>query len=171
MTLTPPPPPGLARLNRAGGRPARDRLRAVCGSPAWAETMAAGRPYATLADLLAAGDAATAALTGEELAHALAAHPPIGRPAPDDPASAREQAGVQDADRAELLRLGLAYQRAHGHVFLICADGRTGRQMLAALRERIGNDAATEREIVRSELGKINRVRLTRLAAAQEEPV
>jgi 2-oxo-4-hydroxy-4-carboxy-5-ureidoimidazoline decarboxylase len=42
--------------------------------------------------------------------------------------------------------------------------------MLAALKERIGNDAPTEREIVRDELGRINRVRLTRLAERTEAP-
>jgi len=41
--------------------------------------------------------------------------------------------------------------------------------MLAALKERLGNDADTEREIVRTELGKINRIRLTRLAQDQED--
>jgi 2-oxo-4-hydroxy-4-carboxy-5-ureidoimidazoline decarboxylase len=44
--------------------------------------------------------------------------------------------------------------------------------MLAALTARIGNDAATEGEIVRAELGKINRVRLTGLVdrLTQEDP-
>jgi 2-oxo-4-hydroxy-4-carboxy-5-ureidoimidazoline decarboxylase len=40
--------------------------------------------------------------------------------------------------------------------------------MLAALKERIGNDADSEREIVRTELGKINRIRLSRLV--EEDP-
>jgi 2-oxo-4-hydroxy-4-carboxy-5-ureidoimidazoline decarboxylase len=35
--------------------------------------------------------------------------------------------------------------------------------MLAALRERHGNDPAAEREIVRGELGKINDIRIDRL--------
>jgi 2-oxo-4-hydroxy-4-carboxy-5-ureidoimidazoline decarboxylase len=53
-------------------------------------------------------------------------------------------------------------------VFLICATGRSGDEMLAALKERIGNDTDTEREIVRTELGKINRIRLARLI--EEDP-
>jgi 2-oxo-4-hydroxy-4-carboxy-5-ureidoimidazoline decarboxylase len=35
--------------------------------------------------------------------------------------------------------------------------------MLAALRERFPNDAATEAEIVRGELRKINEIRINRL--------
>ena len=156
--------PGLLRLNAAAAPEAARLLRGICASTAWAAAVAARRPYAVVDDLLAAGDAATAALTPADLAEALAAHPPIGRPKPGDPVSAREQSGVGEAERGELLRLGLAYQEAHGHVFLICATGRTGAEMLAALRERIGADPDTERETVRREMGMINRVRLTRLA-------
>ncbi|MEC3997834.1 2-oxo-4-hydroxy-4-carboxy-5-ureidoimidazoline decarboxylase [Actinacidiphila sp. DG2A-62] len=162
--------PGLARLNDAAAPAAAQLLREVCGSTAWCAAVAAGRPYADLAGLLAASDAAMAALTAADLAEAMAAHPPIGRPAPGDPASAREQSGVGDAERAELLRLNAEYQQAHGHVFLIRAAGRTGAQMLAALKGRIGNDPDTEREIVRTELAGINRIRLTRLAGAAAEP-
>lgn len=168
--MTSTEPSGLARLNAAGDRAAAGLLHEVCASTAWCAAVAAGRPYARLADLLAASDAAMAALTPADLAEAVAGHPPIGRPAPGDPVSAREQSGVRDAERAELLRLNLEYQDTHGHVFLICASGRTGAQMLAALKERIGNDAQREREIVRAELGKINRVRLTRLATQEETP-
>jgi 2-oxo-4-hydroxy-4-carboxy-5-ureidoimidazoline decarboxylase len=170
--VTSTPPPGLARLNEAPAAVAADLLRQVCASRAWAAALTAGRPYPGPAELLAAGDRATAALTPGDLAEAMAGHPPIGRPAPGDPVSAREQGGVRDCERAELLRLNLAYQEAHGHVFLICATGLTGAQMAAALRGRIGNDADTEREIVRAELGKINRIRLTRLVdPPQEDPV
>jgi 2-oxo-4-hydroxy-4-carboxy-5-ureidoimidazoline decarboxylase len=162
--------PGLARLNDAPGPTASRLLHEVCASTAWGAAVAAGRPYAALDDLLAASDAAMAELTAADLGEAVAGHPPIGRPKPGDPTSAREQSGVGDAEREELLRLNLEYQDAHGHVFLICATGRTGEQMLAALKERIGNDADTEREIVRVELGRINRIRLTRLAATEEDP-
>jgi 2-oxo-4-hydroxy-4-carboxy-5-ureidoimidazoline decarboxylase len=163
--------PGLARLNAAAAPAAAELLREVCSSTAWCAAVAARRPYDRVEELFAAGDAATAALTDADLREAMAGHPPIGRPTPGDPASAREQGGVEEAERAELLALGLAYQERHGHVFLICATGATGAQIRAALEERLGNDEDTERGIVRTELGKINRIRLGRLAAtAQEDP-
>lgn len=155
--------PGLARFNEAAGPTVSALLHEVCSSAAWGAAVAAGRPYARLDDLLAASDTAMTALTADDLREAMAGHPPIGRPTPGDPTSQREQSGVDASQREELLRLNLAYQDRHGHVFLICATGRTGDQMLAALKERIGNDTDTEREIVRAELGKINRIRLTRL--------
>ncbi|GGR68795.1 2-oxo-4-hydroxy-4-carboxy-5-ureidoimidazoline decarboxylase [Streptomyces humidus] len=165
MTST-SPLPGLARFNALEESAARAALHEVCASTAWADRLLAARPYATLDALYEAGDAAMARLTAADLAEAMAGHPPIGRPRPGDPASTREQGGMAGASerlRADMLELNLAYQEKFGHVFLICATGRTGEQMRDAAEERIGNAPEREREIVRSELGKINRIRLARL--------
>ncbi|GKQ36124.1 2-oxo-4-hydroxy-4-carboxy-5-ureidoimidazoline decarboxylase [Streptomyces sp. A012304] len=165
MTST-PLPPALARFNDLPEQAARAVLLEACASTAWVRRLLAARPCTTADDLYAASDAAMAELTADDLAEAMAGHPPIGRPKPGDPASAREQrgmAGASDELKAEMLELNLAYQEKFGHVFLICATGRTGEQMRDALKERIGNTAEREREIVRTELGKINRIRLARL--------
>ncbi|CAL9394666.1 2-oxo-4-hydroxy-4-carboxy-5-ureidoimidazoline decarboxylase [Streptomyces sp. enrichment culture] len=159
-------PPGLARFNALEESAARAALHAVCASTTWARRLLAARPHATAEDLYAASDAATAELTTADLQEAMAGHPPIGRPEPGDPVSAREQsgmAGAPDGLKAEMLELNLAYQEKFGHVFLICATGRTGEDMRDAARERLGNAPEREREIVRTELGKINRIRLARL--------
>ncbi|MDT0305761.1 2-oxo-4-hydroxy-4-carboxy-5-ureidoimidazoline decarboxylase [Streptomyces sp. DSM 44917] len=173
MTQPPATPPepgphrGLAWLNAAGRPAVLAALRRVCASRAWAERLAAARPFPDAAALLAANEAATAALDPAALAEALAAHPPIGRPEPGDPASAREQRGMADAPealRAEMTDLNLAYQERFGHVFLICATGLSGERMRDALRARMANPPEAEREVVRAELAKINALRLTRLA-------
>ncbi|MFF4396512.1 2-oxo-4-hydroxy-4-carboxy-5-ureidoimidazoline decarboxylase [Streptomyces sp. NPDC001480] len=165
MTST-SPPPGLARFNALEEHAAFAALHDACASTVWAGRLLAARPYATADDLYAASDAAMAELATEDLDEAMAGHPPIGRPKPGDPASAREQRGMAGASaelRAEMLELNLAYQEKFGHVFLICATGRTGEQMRDALQARIGNPPEQEREIVRTELGRINRIRLARL--------
>lgn len=159
-------PPGLARFNALEEHAAHAALHEACASTAWAKRLLAARPYATIDDLYVASDAAMAELTTEDLQEAMAGHPPIGRPKPGDPTSAREQRGMAGASeelKAEMLELNLAYQDRFGHVFLICATGRTGEQMRDAVKERIGNSPEQEREIVRTELGKINRIRLARL--------
>ncbi|MEV0218739.1 2-oxo-4-hydroxy-4-carboxy-5-ureidoimidazoline decarboxylase [Streptomyces sp. NPDC050704] len=159
-------PPGLARFNALEEHAAYAALHEVCASSAWARRLLAHRPYATTDDLFAASDTAMAGLTSADLAEAMAGHPPIGRPKPGDPTSSREQrgmAGASDRLRSEMLELNLAYQERFGHVFLICATGRTGEQMRDAVKERIGNSPEQERAIVRTELGKINRIRLARL--------
>ncbi|WP_329269186.1 2-oxo-4-hydroxy-4-carboxy-5-ureidoimidazoline decarboxylase [Streptomyces sp. NBC_01451] len=160
------PPGGLARFNALEESAARTALHEACASTAWGRQLLAKRPYATAEDLYTASDTAMADLADDDLAEAMAGHPPIGRPKPGDPTSAREQRGMAGASedlRAEMLELNLAYQERFGHVFLICATGRTGEEMRDALRERIGNTPEREREIVRTELGKINRIRLGNL--------
>ncbi|MFF3349824.1 2-oxo-4-hydroxy-4-carboxy-5-ureidoimidazoline decarboxylase [Streptomyces sp. NPDC002779] len=158
--------PGLVRFNALEEHAAFAALHEACASRAWAERLLAARPYATVEDLYSASDAAMAELTTADLEEAMAGHPPIGRPKPGDPTSAREQRGMAGAAeelKAEMLELNLSYQEKFGHVFLICATGRTGEQMRDAVKERIGNAPEQEREIVRTELGKINRIRLARL--------
>ncbi|MFI6698307.1 2-oxo-4-hydroxy-4-carboxy-5-ureidoimidazoline decarboxylase [Streptomyces sp. NPDC050509] len=170
MTSSPPPTPGLTRFNTSPDGVALAALREVCAGPAWGEAVLARRPYATEDELLAAGDTATAELTDAELTEAMAGHPPIGRPEPGDPASAREQRGMAGACaplRAEMTELNLAYQERFGHVFLICATGATAEEMRDALKTRLGHTPEREREIARTELGRINRIRLSRLLASR----
>ncbi|MET8218326.1 2-oxo-4-hydroxy-4-carboxy-5-ureidoimidazoline decarboxylase [Streptomyces hirsutus] len=166
-------PQGLARFNDLEENAALAALHEVCASTAWARRLLAGRPYTTAGDLYAAADAATSALTAADLDEAMAGHPPIGRPRPGDPASTREQSGMASASdrlKAEMVELNLAYQEKFGHVFLICATGRTGEQMRDAARERLGNTPERERETVRTELGRINHIRLARLVEADRPP-
>ncbi|WP_328862137.1 2-oxo-4-hydroxy-4-carboxy-5-ureidoimidazoline decarboxylase [Streptomyces sp. NBC_00306] len=162
--------PGLARFNTSAESDATAALHEVCASSAWGDKLLAQRPYATAEALFTASDAAMAELTAADLAEAMAGHPPIGRPKPGDPTSAREQRGMAGASeelKAELLELNLAYQEKFGHVFLICATGATGEQMRDAVRVRIQNSDEKEREIARGELVKINRIRLARLVEGE----
>ncbi|MFF7199749.1 2-oxo-4-hydroxy-4-carboxy-5-ureidoimidazoline decarboxylase [Streptomyces sp. NPDC008141] len=162
--------PGLARFNTSAESDATAALHEVCASSAWGNKLLAQRPYATAEALFTASDAAMAELTAADLAEAMAGHPPIGRPKPGDPTSAREQRGMAGASeelKAELLELNLAYQEKFGHVFLICATGATGEQMRDAVRVRIQNSDEKEREIARGELVKINRIRLARLVEGE----
>lgn len=172
-----PAAPGLTWLNSAARSDARAVLTEVCASRTWAGALLGGRPYPGTEELLAASDAAMAQLDAADLAEAMAGHPPIGRPRPGDPSSAREQrgmAGASDRLKEEVMELNLAYQERFGHVFLICATGLSGEQLRDAARERLGNSPDTEREIVRTELTKINRIRLSALAEkagpAEKEP-
>ncbi|SEG58590.1 2-oxo-4-hydroxy-4-carboxy-5-ureidoimidazoline decarboxylase [Thermomonospora echinospora] len=160
----------LEWLNALPAGDAERELLACCGSQAWAGSVAAGRPYRDAAALKNACDRAFNALTWADVEEALARHPRIGdRPRGVDRASGwsrGEQAGVQGADRQVMRALhdgNLAYEERFGHVFLVCATGLTARRMLAALRERLGNDEAAERRTVRGELLKITHLRLDKL--------
>ncbi|MEV7184879.1 2-oxo-4-hydroxy-4-carboxy-5-ureidoimidazoline decarboxylase [Kitasatospora sp. NPDC093102] len=162
-------PHALDALAAADAAELEEILLEVCSSPRWAAAIAQARPWSDREALLAANSAAMASLTTEDLRDAMAGHARIGKPTAGDATSEREQAGIQGVDRAildELHEANAAYEAKFGHVFLICATGRTAVGMLAALRERHPNDAATETEIVRGELRKINDIRLNRLLDA-----
>ena len=70
---------------------------------------------------------------------------------------------ADDQVQAALAEGNRAYEERFGHVFLIRADGRSAEEMLAALRERLGNDPDTEWREVAEELREITRLRLERL--------
>ena len=153
-------------LNAMPGELARQRILACCSSERWAAEVVSGRPYASAEDLLASSDAAVAGLAPADLEQALAGHPRIGERHDADERSRREQAGVLGADPATIQALAEGneeYERRFGHIYLVCATGRNAADLLALLRERLGNDPETEWGVVRRELGKINRIRLARL--------
>jgi 2-oxo-4-hydroxy-4-carboxy-5-ureidoimidazoline decarboxylase len=162
--------PGLAGFNDAPAAAAERELLSCCAAVRWARQVAAGRPYPDLAALLAAADAALAGLTWPDVEQALAAHPRIGdRISGQDRESGwsrHEQAGMESADaatRAALAEANREYEERFGHVFLIFASGRSDTELLAAARARLGNNEILERGIIRTELGKIARLRLARL--------
>lgn len=168
--MSSPEQSGLTIVNGLPPAEAERVLRACCASQRWAQQVAAGRPYARAVDLLAAADEALAVMTDDDLAEAMAGHPRIGdRPAgPHAMAAAREQSAVASSPPDVLAALAEAnrqYEERFGHVYLVCAEGRSGEELLALLRQRLRNDPRAEREQARAELGKINKIRLRRLIA------
>lgn len=146
----------IAAFNALPRRDAEAALLACCTAPAWAARVADARPFHSVTDLLAAADAA---LTPADLDAALAGHPRIG----DRGArgrSAMEQRGVGDHVLAALAAANAAYEERFGHVYLVCAAGRSGDDLLADLRARLRHDPATERRTALRELAAINRLRL-----------
>jgi 2-oxo-4-hydroxy-4-carboxy-5-ureidoimidazoline decarboxylase len=155
----------MAEFDRLPAAQARAALLDCCAAPDWADRLVAARPYGAPAALLARADAVLAELDEEQVDRALAGHPRIGERSAHA-SSVREQAGVAGAAddvRAALAAGNRAYEDRFGHVYLVCADGRSADELLAVLQARLGNDPATERAVLRTELAKINRIRLTRL--------
>jgi allantoicase len=156
---------GIARLDTSTPARLETDLLACCGSTTWARRMVACAPFGTPDALLAAADDIWATLGRDDRLEAFAAHPRIGERAAAG-FSSREQAGVDEADRATrdaLVAGNEAYQQRFGHVFLIRAAGRTAAEMLAALRERLANEPGTELEIASEQQGEITRLRLEQL--------
>ena len=165
-------PGGLGWLNGLPEDEARRQLLACCSAGRWVDGVAAGRPFPSLTALIELSNKVVAGLAVADLRAALDGHPRIGHaagPGEDDRDwSRREQAGVAGSDEA--VRRGLAegnaaYERRFGHIYLVCAAGRSGAELLAVLQARLGNDAQTEWGVVRAELGKINALRLGKLVS------
>jgi 2-oxo-4-hydroxy-4-carboxy-5-ureidoimidazoline decarboxylase len=156
----------LAAFNAAPAEVAEQDLLACCASGSFAKTIADGRPYPGTTALRDAVDAAVKGLSWDEIAASINAHPRIGERTPDGGWSAAEQSGAASASdqvRQALADGNLAYEKRFGYVFLICAAGLSGQDMLNQLQARLGNDQEAERAVVRQELLKITRLRLTKL--------
>jgi 2-oxo-4-hydroxy-4-carboxy--5-ureidoimidazoline (OHCU) decarboxylase len=127
-------------LNHLEREAAEAEFTRCCGSTAWARSMAAARPFASLDALVRAGDVIWRALAPGDWLEAFAAHPKIG-----------EQAGNED------------YQSRFGYIFIVCATGKTAAEMLAALEDRLTNDPAVELRVAAEEQRKITGLRLAKL--------
>ena len=163
-----PSPPGstLAAFNAASPQAAERDVLACCASGSFAKLITDGRPYRDPAELLAAVDAAFSALSWDDIVESMNAHPRIGDRTPGGGWSAAEQSGAVSADdqvRRALAMGNVTYEQRFGHVFLICASGLSGQEMLTALEARLGNDPDAERAVVRQELLKITQLRMTKL--------
>ncbi|WP_242608926.1 2-oxo-4-hydroxy-4-carboxy-5-ureidoimidazoline decarboxylase [Actinomadura formosensis] len=146
-------------------------LAACCASRRWIAAVAGQRD---LDAVRAVSKRVLDELEWADVEEALAAHPRIGERMRGDAREAGwsrgEQSGMAGAAREvrdALVEGNRAYEERFGHVFLIRASGRSALEMLVDLRERLGNDARTEREVVRRELAEIVDLRLARLGAKE----
>jgi len=157
-------------LNAMTSEDARNALTRCCGSARWVDLMLARRPFASSAEVLAAADAVDAALTRDDWLAAFAAHPRIGdidtlkkKFATTAALCEGEQAGVAAANDDTLRQLAKGntdYEARFGHIFIVCATGKSADEMLAILQARLPNDPETELRIAAGEQAKITRIRL-----------
>ena len=56
-----------------------------------------------------------------------------------------------------------AYEKKFGYIFIVCATGKTAREMLSLLQERLDNDQKEEIIIAIEEQRKITKIRLKKL--------
>lgn len=169
----------LDRLNTLPPDDAVRELLTCCGSREWARRMAAARPFVDDASLLKRADEVWWALDERDWLEAFRSHPRIGekkaeagQTSREQAWSAGEQAGVSSA-AAETQRAladgNRKYDERFGFIYIICATGKSADEMLAILRQRLGNDPATELRTAAGEQSKITRIRLEKLLAAGGE--
>jgi 2-oxo-4-hydroxy-4-carboxy-5-ureidoimidazoline decarboxylase len=143
------------------------------------ERLAAGRPYASYAALLARADALIDELSPEEQVTVVNAHPRIGEAAAvvqqTSALSYREQgydaeAGMAPVEvkrvYAELAHLNAAYEAKHGFRFLVFVNGRSKAAILEVLRERIERPRDQELQTALHDILAIARDRLVKLQSS-----
>jgi 2-oxo-4-hydroxy-4-carboxy-5-ureidoimidazoline decarboxylase len=163
-------------LNRAPFDAARDALTRCCGSQRWVEAMLARLPFASDSALFAAAEAVWHQLEGEDYLEAFSHHPRLGAELPELARrfgttaawASAEQSGVQNAETETLARLQAGnrrYEERFGFTFILCATGKSASEMLAALEQRLANEASAELALAAAEQAKITRLRLEKLAS------
>ena len=160
----------LARWNAADPTRAAEMILPCCGSRAWADTMSAARPVRDVEELLASASMIWESLSATAWQEAFDSHPRIGErrakaaTATSAAWSAAEQAIVQnDTGSADALAtVNAAYEARFGRTFLICASGRSAREILAEAERRMANDAAAELREAVEQQQQITALRLRR---------
>ena len=160
----------LAQWNGLPADEAAQQILPCCGSKAWARGVAARRPVADEATLLAASDEIWRGLRASDWIEAFSTHPRIGESEAPKTASAqsaawsaqeqRDAASPQDAVALALAEGNRAYEERFGRLFIICATGKSASQILDHLRRRLENDSDTELREAAEEQRKITNLRL-----------
>lgn len=161
--------PNLATLNAMPEELAEAAFRACCGSAIWARRMADARPFDSLEVVQAEAERIWRDLAREDWVQAFAAHPKIGEKKAEGASeqsrawSEKEQSaagGAAAETMAALARGNAEYEQRFGHIYIVCATGKSAEEMLALLRQRLQNDAEAELKIAAGEQAKITHLRL-----------
>lgn len=135
--------------------------------------MVARRPFASVDDALTAADQAWVPLGPDDWQEAFSHHPRIGEQRSASPQdvrasswSATEQSRVATATshvRDELAAANREYEAKFGHIYIVCAAGKSADELLAFARRRLQNEPAAELQTAADEQHQITRLRLRRL--------
>ncbi len=166
----------LDALNHLPPSAAKEAFLTCCGAESWADAMVNARPYADHSLLYETADRIWHGLAAEDWREAFDHHPRIGdldslkaKYAATRHWAEGEQSGAAQASEEVLQALAEGnrkYEAAFGHLFIVCATGKTAEEMLGLLRTRLQNHPDRELRIAAEEQRKITRIRLEKLIHA-----
>ena len=165
----------LARWNLLPADEAAREILPCCGSRAWANGMAAQRPVADVATLLATSDRIWRDLPTADWLEAFQSHPRIGETriplessARSEDWSAQEQRHAAQSDdslKQALAKGNREYEQKFQRIFIICATGKSADEILANLQKRLNNDEVTELREAAEQQRHIAQIRLRKWLA------
>jgi 2-oxo-4-hydroxy-4-carboxy-5-ureidoimidazoline decarboxylase len=160
----------LESWNSTAHEDAVKEILPCCGSTVWAQRMASRRPFSDARSLFFASDRLWFSLTPADWLEAFDSHPRIGESAGESTArfapkdwSLEEQSNVaaaQDETKSALAEGNRAYEQKFGHIFIVCATGKSAREILEILRLRMHNESGAELREAAEQQRQITRLRL-----------
>ena len=120
--------------------------------------------------MLIASDGVWLSLPRSDWLQAFHSHPRIGEASAKVPVAARSSAWSQqeqrqaaaalDSTKQQLAKANRAYEQKFGHIFIVCATGKSAVEILEILRRRMHNDADTELREAAEQQRQITQLRL-----------
>jgi 2-oxo-4-hydroxy-4-carboxy-5-ureidoimidazoline decarboxylase len=166
----------VSKLDWLNGLPheeAKAEFLRCCGSNPGAAMMQHPRPFKDASAVYAEAGWLWSQTGPEDWRESISHHPRIGdveklreRFKASGAWSEQEQQGMQGAsgDVVQALADGnREYEARFGFIFLICATGKSAKEMLESQRERMNNPPALELRIAAGEQAQITRLRLEKL--------
>lgn len=167
-------------INALSATELKVKLALCCASQRWVDLLVERRPFSSIEQLLATADEVWTGLSPDDWQEALRHHPRIG-PLSESEHSKKdwqdtkqfvleEHKGVDAASQnslTALVKLNREYEEKFGYIFLISAKGKSYKELVAALAERVNNSPEVEIQNVRIEEGKIIQNRLRQLCEVE----
>src|SRR5689334_11267278 len=133
---------------------AAEAFTACCGAHRWVSEMVDRRPFSSVDAVIDVANDVWQAMGDGDWREAFDHHPRIGETRTAKVQgqraaswSAGEQSRASSADaevKRQLAEVNAKYEARFGHIYLVCAAGRSANELLDVARARLGNDPATE---------------------------
>lgn len=163
----------LPTLNTLPIDQAARALSRCCGATNWVNQMVNERPFLNKDDLFKKAEMIWYSCREKDWLEAFSHHPKIGDTASLEKKfattkewSGEEQKSVTTAGKETIQRLAegnRVYEKKFGFIFIVCATGKSAKEMLEMLDARIGNSYEDELKIAMAEQHKITLIRLEKL--------
>lgn len=163
----------IAEFDHLASEKKKELLLQCCGSSLWVNKMLNALPVEDLVDLLETAEEKFYQCNVKDWKEAFEHHPKIGdinslkeKFASTKELAMNEQSAVNDADEITLQQLADAnkeYEQKFGFIFIVCATGKTAKEMLDVLQSRLHNTGENEIKNAAEEQLKITKLRLEKL--------
>lgn len=166
----------LTDLNTQTPEQAAHTFMQCCTSSAWVKAMVEARPFTDKAAIVQQADLAWQDLDEADYLEAFEGHPKIGdvnslraKYANTKELAGNEQGLVKEANNnvLEVLAQGNTdYEAKFGFIFIVCATGKSAKEMSDLLQTRLPNNKATELVNAAEEQRKIFQLRIDKALAS-----